>query len=266
MRRLLLLAPLAALVLTGCIRAEIAIRVNEDGSGTVSLLTAVDGSVLAAFASGEGGSGLGDLVGDGDIASAFTDIDEADLPSGASVEAYEDGDFVGARVTVPFAAGDDVASALERLSADGGDDTPFAGVGGAFESFVLERGAADEGGWRFDARLSDDATDAGLGEGGGDAFGDAIASALLGDASFTVRLALPGEIVEHNADEISGGELVWHLDVLDPGARPLMARSEASAGSGGGVSTSVLVVGLLVVAGLLTAGAVGWAVRERSRG
>lgn len=263
MRRLLLLAPLAALVLTGCIRAEIAIRVNDDGSGTVSVLTAVDGSVLAAFA-GEGGSGLGDLLGDGDIASAFTDVDDEDLPPGASVEAYEDGDFVGARITVPFAAGDDVASALEQLS-EGGDETPFAGAGGAFESFVLERDGERDG-WRFEARLSEDATDAGLGDGGGgDAFGDAITGALLGDASFTVRLALPGEIVEHNADELTGGELVWHLDVLDPSARPLMARSEASSGSGGGVSSGVLVVGLLVVAGLLTAGAVGWAVRERSR-
>jgi hypothetical protein len=265
MRRLLLLAPLAALVLTGCIRAEIAIRVNEEGSGTVSVLTAVDGSVLAAFA-GEGGSGLGDLLGDGDgdIASAFTDVDDEDLPPGASIEAYEDGDFVGARVTVPFEAGDDVASALDQLSEESGDETPFAGVGGAFESFVLERDGEGDG-WRFEAQLSEDATDAGLGDGGGDAFGDAIAGALLGDASFTVRLALPGEIVEHDADELTDGELVWHLDVLDPGARPLMARSEASSDSGGGVSSGVLVIGLLVVAGLLTAGAVGWAVRERSR-
>ena len=134
----------------------------------------------------------------------------------------------------------------------------------AFESFVLER----EGeGWRFEARLSDDSTDAGLGDagGGGDLFGEAIAGALLGDASFTVRLVLPGEIIEHNADELSGGELVWHLDVLNPGSRPLMARSEASSGSGG-VSSGVLIAGLLAVAALLTAGAVGWAVRERARG
>jgi hypothetical protein len=176
-----------------------------------------------------------------------------------------------------------VASAFEQLS-EGGEETPFAAAGGAFESFVLERDGEGSG-WRFEAQLSDDATAAGLGDGGGgdvfgdaitgailgdggggDVFGDAITGAILGDASFTVRLALPGEIVEHNADELTGGELVWHLDVLDPGARPLMARSETSSGSSGGVSSGVLVVGLLVVAGLRAAGAVGWAVRERSRG
>ena len=203
MRRLLLLAPLAVLMLTGCIRAEIAIHVNDDGSGTVSVLTAIDGAVLAAFADEGGGGGLGELVGGDDLAAAFAEIDEADLPPGAAVEAYEDGDFTGARVSVPFKAGDDVAAALERLSSNGGGDGPAAGVGDAFESLMLER---DGEGWRFDARLSADATDAGLGEGGGgDLLGGAIADVLLGDASFTVRLALPGEVVEHNADELSGG-------------------------------------------------------------
>ncbi len=80
MRRLLLLAPLAVLMLTGCIRAEIAIHVNDDGSGTVSVLTAIDGAVLAAFADEGGGGGLGELVGGDDLAAAFAEIDEADLP------------------------------------------------------------------------------------------------------------------------------------------------------------------------------------------
>lgn len=261
-RRLLplLFAPLAALLLTGCIRAEITIRVSDDGSGTLSILSAVDGSALAALG-GAAGGGFGPLPVASDLISAFSEVDESGLPPGATVRAYGDGNFVGVRVTAPFDAADDVAGALDQLTANGSDAGGLVGNDGLFESLVLER---DGDGWLFEAQfLEDTAAAVTGGEGGADLLGSPIVDALISTASFTVRIALPGTILEHNADEIAGDELVWNVDMLDAGARPLTARTAVTTGSG---RSSLTVLVAVLVVGLVTAGAIVGAVRRRSRG
>ncbi len=254
-RRLKLRRPLAALLAlavlaTGCIRAEIAIRVNADGSGTVSVLTAFDRSFMEAFGEDDA-SGLGTF----DL-NSLTEIDESELPSGASVEPYEEGDFVGVRVTVPFESGDDVAASIDRIFAGtGGESSPLAGDDSAFRRLVLER---DGDGWRFEAEMEISAGE--LTEGTeGDPLGEAFARLLLGDASFVVRLSLPGEIVSHNADEIGpDGELVWNIDIFGGETRTLSASSDLSGeGRGGGttivVAVAALLISVLVVAGVFVA-------------
>jgi hypothetical protein len=236
MRRVFASLPVLALVLTGCFRIELGIELNDDGSGRMSLLAAVDTSLAEQF--GDAG---------GELANPFDEIEVDDLPSGATVEPYQDGDFEGVRVTVPFEAGDDVASTVERLFADLDDgDDGLTGEDGGFERFVLER---DGDGWRFDAELSGTSADLG---GSDDAFGAAFAQALLGDASFLIRLKLPGDVVEHNADEVGpDGELIWEIDLFEAGNRELSARSEPGSGGGssGTVIAVVVVVGLLALAG-----------------
>ncbi len=243
-RRLRLRWPLAALLAlavlaTGCIRAEIAIRVNADGSGTVSVLTAFDRSFIEA-------SG-GDDAPDGGAfdLSSLTEVDESELPSGASVEPYEDGDFIGVRVTVPFESGDDVAASIDRIFAGtGGEASPLAGDDSAFRRLVLER---DGDGWRFEADMDISAGEL-TEETENDPFSEAFARLLLGDASFVVRLSLPGEIVSHDADEIGpDGELVWNIDIFGGETRTLSANSDASGEGGGGRTTIVVAVAALLV-------------------
>lgn len=264
-RRLKLRRPLAALLAlavlaTGCIRAEIAIRVNADGSGTVSVLTAFDRSFMEAFGEDDA-SGLGTF----DL-SSLTEIDESELPSGASVEPYEEGDFVGVRVTVPFESGDDVAASIDRIFAGtGGESSPLAGDDSAFRRLVLER---DGDGWRFEAEMEISAGELTEGTEGteGDPLGEAFARLLLGDASFVVRLSLPGEIVSHNADEIGpDGELVWNIDIFGGETRTLSASSDLSGegGSGGGGTTIVVAVAALLISVLVVAGVF---VARRQRG
>ena len=239
--------PLAALLAfaalaSSCIRAEIAIRVNDDGSGTVSVLTAFDRSLMEAF--GEDAA----AAGAGFDPSVFTEIDEAELPPGASVEPYEDGDFLGTRVTIPFASDADVAASIERAFAAAGGDGGLTGDDGAFRRFVLER---DGDGWRFDAEM--DPASSELAAGGDDSFGEELAQFLFQDASFVVRLTLPGEIVEHNADETGPqGELVWNIDLLGGEVRTLSATSGAGGddGGGGGAVIAVAAVALLLAAGV----------------
>ena len=135
---------------------------NDDGSGTLSILSALDAEALRAFAE-DGGA---------EIESPFSDLDAADLPPGATVEAYDEDGFIGVRASVPFAAGDDVPDAIEAVLSDAGDDLSgeLAGTAGLFERFDLYR---DGGGWRFDAVVSPLNQEA-LSGGDGDALGVAL--------------------------------------------------------------------------------------------
>ena len=251
-----LLALLAsAVVCTGCIRVEIAIRVNDDGSGTLSILSALDAEALRAFAE-DGGAEIAE-DGGAEIESPFSDLDAADLPPGATVEAYDEDGFIGVRASVPFAAGDDVPDAIAAVLSDAGDDLSgeLAGTDGLFERFDLYR---DGGGWRFDAVVSPLNQEV-LSGGDGDALGGVVAAQRLEDATFTIRLELPGDVEEHNADAVDGGALVWSLDLLSDQPRDLMART----GGGGGGSAITIVIAVVVIT-LVAAAAIVW-FRSRRR-
>lgn len=240
----LIALPLLAVILTGCIRADFAIKVNDDGSGTVSTLLAVNRSLIEGFASSLGGESGMDA---GEFSFSADDIAPADLPPGAEVEAYREGDFEGVRVTVPFEAGASVAERFaEMMSASGGgaSDSPF-------EELTLER-QGDE--WVFEARPTVDTADLRMGT-GSDQFSQAMVQTFFADASFTIRIELPGEVVEHNADEVNGRELVWNLDLFGPDQRTLMARSDV-----GGASATPwpLLVGIGAALVLLAAIGVYW--------
>ena len=77
-RRLALLAVLP-LVLTACFRVDLAIAVNEDGSGTMNMLVAFDESLLGLM------QGTSDSTGsDGSADATATPTDPLDLLGGIS--------------------------------------------------------------------------------------------------------------------------------------------------------------------------------------
>ncbi len=251
LRCLALLALLAsAVLLSGCARIEIAIQVNEDGSGTIALLSALDTSFLDAAAA----------AGDTDLADSFIDLDEADLPPGATIEEYDEDGFRGVRARFPFAASDDITRAIDAALSDAGDDPTgeAAGLDELFERFDLRR---DGDGWRFDAVVTPLFMGALPGE-DGDAFDSAfdsgLAELMLEEFEFTIRLDLPGEIVEHNADAVEDGALIWSLDPLSEEPRELLALTS------GGKDRTILHVTTGVVVALLVAAAAA-AIRFSSR-
>ena len=141
LRCLTLLALLAgAVILSGCARIEIGIHVNEDGSGEIALLSALDTRFLDAAAA----------AGDTGIKDPFSGLDEAGLPPGATVEEYDQDGFRGVRARFPFAASEDIKRTIDAALSDAGDDPTgaAAGLDQLFERFDLRR---DGDGWRFDA-------------------------------------------------------------------------------------------------------------------
>lgn len=250
--RLVSLAMLAA-VLGGCVQAEVAVRVDDDGSGTASVLFAFDKSLLELL----GSFGQGDSSSEGfDPKSVFDGVDKTQLPPGTTVEPYEGGDFVGARITAPFEKVEDLPALLDRITSGVSlpSDTSASDTGSGFERFVIER--AGEG-WRFEAVVEPASTaDSG---GSSDELGGDLAASFLKDASFTVKVKLPGKVQEHNADEEDSGELTWDLDLQSSEPRVLSARSAGGDGEFPWVIVAGGVIGLLAVSG------VAWDIARRRR-
>jgi hypothetical protein len=240
-RGLSLLLAAVALLLVGCIRAEVSIKVNDDGSGEVSVLAAFDEEAFETLAEDFGDGATTEIP-------SFGDIDESDLPEGASIEEYDEDGFTGARVTIPFEASDDIAATINEILSESGGDGFIGGTDSTFEDFSLQR----EGeGWRFEATAAalNDAAD------GEDALGlgGPIFDLLFDDASFEIKIELPGDVIEHNADRIDGDTLVWELGLADDEPRQLMALTGADDGGGFNLVIAVVVLAVIgaVVAGVL---------------
>jgi len=102
-----------AILFTGCLRAQTAIRVNDDGSGTVSLLVAIDTAAVKQFCQQFGQSSC--TESESGMFSA-NDIDRSSLPPGTTVEPYKDGTYEGTRLTAPFQNPGEIPTVLNRLS------------------------------------------------------------------------------------------------------------------------------------------------------
>jgi len=220
------------MLLAGCGRLELGVTLHEDGSGVLVLDVGVTRAALHQF-TGESES-LAPLL-------RASGLDPDALPPDVTYEATRTDDEVGARLTIPFAAGDDVTTEIDRafgrLAEDAGS---LVGAGGLFESFALAR---DDSGWRFAAATA------------GSDRPDGISALFLLNSTLTFRLELPGEVVAHDADEVTeGGVLSWRLP-LDGSSRPLSAttrdtedgRISVVAVAGGGVAA----LGLAVLAAVL---------------
>ena len=233
--RLALLLSVVALVTTACFRFEVAFTVNEDGSGIVRYQIAVKEDLMEL---GGEDLNLSEEVGD--------------LPPGAEFQEYSEDGYTGVVVTVPI----DDFSDMERVQ---------AALGGVSETTDMEAGLADElsiskdedGAWQFSMLIP--STDEGLGMEGMEEGMEGLAGMLLEDAWFRVRIKLPGEVTEHNADRIEDGELVWELDFTATEDRQLTARSVPS----GGVSVVPIVAAIAGV--VVLAAFVGLAYVRRRR-
>ena len=227
--RCALLVALCAFVLTGGIRIEVTFTVEEDGSGAMDMVVALDEALLALSEESPD-----DFVGNVD-----------DLPPGAVVDEYREDGFVGQVVRVPIP---DMELALESLGGvdDMTDATDF--------EFVREGD-----GWRFTMEIPPLGEEL-AGENGELAAG--LAAALLDEASFRVRVLLPGEVAEHNADRVENGVLVWELSLTSKEPRTLSARSETV---GVGPAIIAVVAGAAAAVVVLAAVAARSAVRARRR-
>ena len=204
-RSLALLLCVVSILMAGCIRYELTVLVQEDGSGEVRLIAAVAEEWLDDVPSGRPGA----IPADGE-----------EIHRNARFAEYEQDGFIGYLVTIPFADLDELAEIFAGMDQDA----------------AVAR--LEDGTWEFSMSLGDPGDIAvGLGPDGAVVGEDAeIASALFGalgsgDAPVVIRVSLPGELLDHNADRIEDAMLIWEPDMSSSGPFVFTARSR-SGGSG----------------------------------
>lgn len=234
LRRLVLLVLASALV-AGCYEADVTIDVEDDGSGEVQTVFAIDAQRLES-AAGALSASLG-TEDDLDICSQLAE--PAELAEGGRAEPYTRDDLCGYRSIEPFDSPEQLAEVLGGfLPAESGVPQP--------EDVTLERSGD---GWRFEMPIP---TDPVLEE---NVPPQARRVLGLDDASFTFRVRLPGRAVEHNGDRVRDGFVEWDLDITDLPDEPLLVVTEPGEpvdtddDGGGAVVAIVVVAAVVVVAG-----------------
>ncbi len=231
---------LIALLATSCIKVEGEIVVDDDGSGNVELLTAIDSEgALAAIA-----EEFGEAAAEGtpqDACDEFTQdmmSDTDGLPPGSQVEEYEEGSFCGAKITYELSASTDHSAAID-----------FVFEGGSPRLFKQDEN------WIFETRLdTSELTDE------TDGAPDAFIEQLFGDASIRFIVDLPGTAIDgqNNATSVDGGRFTWDIDLNNPEER-LFAQTAPGGSGGGGLGLILIIVAVLA----LLAAAAWWFLTQR---
>ncbi len=198
--RISLFSLLFVIVLGGCqMRVEQRFEVNEDGSGTVEVVTLFDEEAQEFVTFGMG----------------FEAIAQ-DAPAGFDAEVVEEGDMAGTAMTADFSTLGEIPALTRELSDEGGMGTVNVRNNG--DAFIFQMTLPDEG-------LTVDGNDMGDLADFGD-FGDVEGFSELEDAiQFRVVAVLPGHIEDSNADEVDGDTAVWTISMLSPPTEMLYASS-----------------------------------------
>lgn len=211
-----------ALLAAACqMRLDASVTINSDESGTFAIEMSADEEFR-------------DL---GDEGFDLTEGTE-DLPDNWSVEPFVDGDFEGVRVVTSFSDLDDLNSKLQLLRDSADNSLPTDMFGGMT---VTHEGSM------FSFRTEITGLADGLAPSDDDSGFDGIDPSAFFDSLFQIRLVvtLPGEVIEHNADVISGSTMTWNISLDDEGTE-FFATSSVS---GDGLNPLVIVIIALVLAG-----------------
>tara|TARA_X000000368_G_C23043420_1_gene718022 strand:+ start:1052 stop:1768 length:717 start_codon:yes stop_codon:yes gene_type:complete len=222
--------------MSGCIRVNLEINVDKDGSGSYGGEFAISKTFAENFSEGDQSSSCDEI-----LESNENELGPlSDLPPDAEIELFEDDSWCGYNFTASFSN--------FGVGVDEEEGFPIS----ESEGIVTFRLPADD--------LFGDT--AGEVDQGGEDINPAMLLKALGipEPEFIVSINIAGEILEHNADEIRGSTLVWIFDILDPqpGLEPYAivdttVSSPDSSGTSGGLIAVIIIaaVASLTLLGVL---------------
>ena len=189
----------ATFALSAC-KAEVNVSIDEEDSGEIELIGAVNDAILSLLRmSGE------------DPLEGMLDFDSDQLSGegleGASVEPYSQGGYTGIRIRANFDPYDPTIAAFSNDQSTLGSLTETIGLG----EFKFERTGEDDG---WIVRL-EQTTDGDVVESFDNFVGEVPFGAGDLDLPFVFTLKLPGEYVEHNADRQIENTLIWDSNLLE---------------------------------------------------
>lgn len=178
---------LGLLLLSGCFKVDADFTVNSDETVDGTMIVAVEQDFLDAM--GElGGEDSEDLV------------NPEDLPEGAEVEEYDEGGYVGQKVTFEGVTLDEMMAGM-----DGGD------------------AAADE--WAL-THEGDEFVFEGTFDMTSEGDDEIDMSAMLEGAEISVSMTFPGEVTESNG-EVDGNTVTWEPEIGEVNEMRAVAADEA---------------------------------------
>jgi len=237
------LIPIAfvAIVCSSCIKADFSVVVEADGTGSISGEMAISKKLGEMF-----GEESGDTEGldcEGVFEGPDAALDSGDVPAGASVEEFEDDEWCGFRFSADFTG---FGQSLEEA---GDDDFPLS-IDGDILTFSWNEGLEDDSEGSDLFELGDDDMDPKL----------LLMAMGIPEPEYLISVDLPGEILEHNANEQNGSILKWNIDIFESFDGPEIVPfakadiSKSSGGSDGGGSAVVwIIVGIAAVVLILLA-------------
>lgn len=192
------------------------INVEEDGSGTFEVTMAFD-EEFQALMEQESDEEIDWTDPESWEENEGSGFSPGDFPEGAEIRPYTEDDFEGFTVTVPFASLEEFDEMVGEMQDGSEDSFPFqiTSTDGRFELTTDGEifGAAEE-------ELSGEDMDM---------VPEEMLTSLF---DIQVRASLPGELISHNADEVTeDGTLVWRVDPLAEQEETPQAVSEVSQGS-----------------------------------
>jgi len=235
------LLALVVVVATGCIRLDLAVTVDADGTGTLEMDAAISDS-LAEFAEA--------FSGDESAGTCEELLEDSDLPSGASsiwssAHPYSEDGWCGVRLTGQFTDFD-----LSALEEDG--EMPFRLWSEDelvyFEMDISDLSPGDDEEMSFDELMT-------------------IAKVLdleIAEPEITIEATLPGAPLDHNADSTSGSTFRWDVNLAGGESRTSLSASadmSAATPADGGPWVLIIVIGAALVLLLV----VSFAVMRRRR-
>jgi hypothetical protein len=236
-----LLLPLALVLLlgSGCMKVDMAIVVEADGTGSYTGDIAVFKGLGEMF--DEGGEGDNTQICEG-LLDSDGDSPIPDLPLEAKVDTYEDDEWCGASFSVNF-------TGFGQSVVDAGDDPFPLSIAGNMLTFSVPV----EDLFGDDSPLSDEGDD------GSGLDGDMDVALMLKafgipEPEFRMHVTLPGEILEHNATSQDGSTLTWEIDIfeLEETNTDIFAIADISKSAESGSSKVGIIVGIAVAAGIIT--------------
>ena len=217
------------LLVSGCIKVNLEINVNEDGSGTYGGEFALSKVFAENFSEEDQSVSCDEILdsNDNDLGPL------SDLPPDAEIEFFEDDSWCGYNFTASFL---DFGAVLEE-----DDGFPITEV----EGIATFRLPEDD--------LFGDVT--GEAHQAGEDIDSAMLLKALGipEPEFVISVTIAGEILEQNADQVRGSTLIWDFNILDPqpGFEPY-AVVDTTVSSSGSSGTSGGLIALIVIAALVS--------------
>ncbi len=196
---MLLLAFLSAVILLSACKYEVMISVEEDGDAEIEAIVAFSDFIISMA----GGS-------DEMLSEMMDDMSaEMDESTNFELKPYNEAGYTGIRAKVPFDPYN--LSNLDDISMFN-----FLPDQDLLGEIVFKRNE-DDTGWSFliDQKLQGNLLgeiNEGIEEFTGD---DSMLGMNIPIPIITLKLRLPGEIVEHNADRVVDGVLVWDVDLSE---------------------------------------------------